>query len=194
MNLHELLKDFVIPLAAPLVAIVVPTILFYVIPRRWQRHNLSLELFETFFREDMRIARLEAWTHFVTELDAESGQRRQRTFELFRDFLTQPETGRRIDARTHELFQKASRVLDFFAIVDGCLARGAVDPRMIRSFLAYYYFWWRLMVLQPLRALPNGQPARVRHLPIWWKELPHLDRVCRIEPGTERLEASTPGH
>lgn len=181
MTLREILKDFIIPMIAPIVAIVVPTILFYVIPRRWNQNNLALELFETFFREEMRLARLAAWSHFVTDPKTQDGPSREERFDLFRKFLTEPEVGRQIDEPTHGLFQKTSRVLDYFAIVDGCLARGAVEPRMVRSFLAYYWFWWRLMVQRPLRAKPAPPGSRVKHLPMWWQELKHLDRACRLD-------------
>lgn len=182
MPIHQLFKDFVIPLIAPVVAIVVPTILFYVIPRRWNRHNLAIALFEGFYGEEMRQARLAAWSHFVTEMRPEDGERRRQRFDLFRAFLTEPEVGRRVDEATHGLLQKTSRVLDYFAIVDGCLARGAVDPNMVRSFLAYYWFWWRQMVLKPLCEKPLPSVTPQHFLPPWWRGLPHLDRACGLEP------------
>ncbi len=165
-----------------MVAIIVPTILFYVIPRKWARQNLTLELFDSFFGEEMRLARLAAWSHFVTDPKSGEGPSREERFDLFRKFLTEPEVGRQIDEPTHSLFQKTSRVLDYFAIVDGCLARGSVDPRMVRSFLAYYWFWWRQMVLRQLREKPAPPGSRVKHLPMWMHELKHLDQACRLEP------------
>ena len=44
-----------------------------------------------------------------------------------------------------------SRVLDFFALVNGCLARGVADPDLVRDFLLFYYLWWRDEIMDPLR-------------------------------------------
>jgi hypothetical protein len=42
-------------------------------------------------------------------------------------------------------------VLDCFARVNGCLARGAADPEITRDFLLVYYLWWRDEIMDPLR-------------------------------------------
>lgn len=193
--MHEFIKDFMIPLLAPTVAIIVPTILFYVIPRRWQRYHLALEFFDKFNGEEMRQARLDAWSYFVTQTGPEDHVRRDQRLREFLEFLTEPEIGRRVDRSTHDVFQKTSRVLDFLAIVDGSLGRGAVDRRMLRSYLAYYYVWWREMVLEPLwreRDRLGDWPRR--HLPVWHRGLPHLDGLTGLghAASQQKKPAGTP--
>ena len=56
-----------------------------------------------------------------------------------------------------------ARVLDFFALVDGCLARGSADPDVVRDFLLFYYVWWRDEIMDPLRRTgPCTKCRRVR--------------------------------
>ena len=185
--MHQAFKEYFIPLLAPLVAIIVPTILFYVIPRRWQRYNLALAFFDKFNTEEMRQARLDAWAYFVTELTADDNARRLQRLREFIEYLHEPEIGRRIDRATHDVYQKASRVLDFFAIVDGSLGRQVVEPRMLRSFLAYYYRWWREMIFEPIwHQRGQGTTADTQHLPIWYGGLDPLDRLCGIKARADR--------
>ncbi len=179
--MYDIAKDFVIPLIAPVVAIIVPTIFFYVIPSRWNRQSAAISLFNSFFSEDMRRARLEAWTFFVTENHQVTAESINERLDRFLVYLIEPAANKRLEQGEHDIFQKVSRVLDFFAIVDGCLERRVVEPQMVRAFLSYYYLWWRDMVMIPLRSRPLGQSQPMRVVPIWWHPLRHLDAICRYE-------------
>ncbi len=180
--MYEIVKDFLIPLIAPVVAIIVPTIFFYIIPSRWNRQSASIALFNSFFSEDMRRARLEAWTYFVTENNVVTSANINERLDSFLMYLIEPATNKRLEQSQHDIFQKISRVLDFFAIVEGCLERRVVEPQMVRAFLSYYYLWWRDMVMIPLRSRPLSQAKPMRVVPMWWHALPSLDAICRYEP------------
>ena len=187
MTGYQFLKEFMIPLAPAFVSLVVPIIVFYVIPLRWNRRQLALDLFSSFYGEEMRHARAQSWEYFIGALvesnpgSPEVSVPRSARLRLFLQYLAEPATHIRIAAAEHEVFQKASRVLDFFTVVDGCLGRKTIDEGMMRDFLRYYYLWWRQEMLEPLRAEDYPFPdARLK--PRWLRHLRHLDRVCGFDP------------
>jgi hypothetical protein len=61
-------KDCLVPLIAPAVAIKVPTILFFVIPRRGYRLKAALGLITASWTEDMRQVRRDVSTYFVNQV------------------------------------------------------------------------------------------------------------------------------
>src|SRR5581483_8607874 len=128
-----------------------PVIVLFVIPLGQSRQRLALDLCTQYFGEEMRDARNVGWRHFVTEQGQLPPARRAERLGHFLDYLSDPEVHRSVDPATDAVYQKASRVLDFFALVNGCLARGAADPEITRDFLLFYYLWWRDEIMDPLR-------------------------------------------
>lgn len=176
---YELVKDLLLPLVGPVVAVLVPTLLLYVIPRNQSREKLALDLCAQYYTEEMRNARNIGWEHFVTAQQRETPIRRAERLNAFLDYMTNPEAHRGIDPKTDEVYQKATRILDFFAMVDACLLRGAADPGIVRSFLLYYYVWWRDEILEPLRKTRRITPNGAKTTPPWWGPMTQLDKLAR---------------
>src|SRR5437868_5440300 len=118
--MHELVKDLLLPLIAPAIAIVVPTMLFFVIPRRKDRQQSALDLFTAYTAEEMRQSRLEVWAYFVTQVNGDRDEQNKR-FDLYLDYLTEDRGTEAVTAEVMDLFLKASRVLDYFAFVEACV-------------------------------------------------------------------------
>lgn len=175
---YELVKDLFLPLIGPVVAVLVPTLLLYVIPRNQSRERFALDLCTQYYTEEMRNARNTGWEHFVTSRQRESEEGRVARLNAFLDYLTDPETHRGIDPRTDEVYQKATRVLDFFALVNNALYRGAADADIVRGFLLYYYLWWRDEILNPLRETRRITTADPKFKPAWWEPLTQLDGLA----------------
>lgn len=176
---YELVKDLVLPLVGPVVAVLVPTLLLYAIPRNQSREKFALDLCSQYYTEEMRNARNVGWEHFVTARQRETPARRVERLHAFLDYLTNPEAHRGVDPKTDEVYQKATRVLDFFALVDSCLGRGAADPDIVRSFLLYYYLWWRDEILEPLRQTGRITADGPKTTPPWWGPMAQLDKLAR---------------
>ena len=176
---YELVKDLLLPLVGPVVAVLVPTLLLYVIPRNQSREKFALDLCAQYYTEEMRNARNVGWEHFVTSQQRETPARRAERLNAFLDYMTNPEAHRGIDPRTDEVYQKATRILDFFALVDACLHRGAADPEIVRSFLLYYYVWWRDEILEPLRQTRRITATDPKTKPPWWDPMTQLDKLAR---------------
>lgn len=175
---YDLIKDVVIPMLGPVVAICIPTILLYVIPLSQNQQKTAIDLFNIYNDEDMRVARNEGWKHFVTDRLAHSPAERDRTLDDFLRFLAEPDVNRMIDPVVHAVYQKTSRVLDFFGVLDHCLERNTVAREMIHSFFGYYYQWWRDEIIAPLRSRARSEHSEPRYLPAWWRELKYLDSLC----------------
>ncbi len=173
---YEVVRDLFVPLVGPLVAVLIPVVVLFVIPFHQTRQRLALELCAQYYLEEMRDARNVGWRHFVTEQRALPPVRRAERLNDFLDYLSHPEAHRAVDPDTDAIYQKVSRVLDFFALVDGCLARGAADPDLVRDFLLFYYHWWRDEIMDPLRKTRRGATGHVR--PGWWPALVHLDALA----------------
>jgi hypothetical protein len=175
---YELVKDFFVPLAGPLVAVLVPVVLFFVIPLGQSRQKLALDLCAQFFGEEMRDARNVGWQLFVTEQRQLPPVRRAERLNHFLDYLTRAEVHRTITPELDAAYQKLSRVLDFFALVNGCLARGAADREIVRDFLLYYYLWWRDEIMDPLRKTRRLAADGPKVRPVWWPHLTQLDALA----------------
>jgi hypothetical protein len=175
---YELLRDLFVPLVGPLVAVLIPLLLFFVIPSGQNREKTALALCQQYYAEEMRDARNAGWRHLVIELrratDAEKAERQR---EFFR-YLTSPDEHGAIDPRRDEVFQKLTRVLDFFGLVNEVLARGSADEHLVRSFLLYYYLWWRDEIMDPLRACGPIGTNDAKFKPVWWDRLTHLDALA----------------
>ena len=175
---YDLLRDLFVPLIGPLVAVLIPLLIFVVIPIGQNQERTAITLCQQYYAEEMRDARNAGWRHLVTELrratDAEKAARRKE----FYDYLTTPEAHGVIDPLLDAVFQKATRVLDFFALVNECLARRAADPDIVRAFLLYYYLWWRDEIMDPLRAIAPLRTNDPKFKPGWWDPLKHLDRLA----------------
>lgn len=176
---YELVKDLLLPLVGPVVAVLVPTLLLYVIPRNQSRERFALDLCAQYYTEEMRNARNTAWEHFVTSQHRETPARQVERRNIFLDYMTSPEAHRGIDPKQDEVYQKATRILDFFALVDACLARGAADPDIVRSFLLYYYVWWRDEILDPLRRCRQLNTDSPKTKPPWWDAMAQLDKLAK---------------
>ena len=175
---YELVKDLFVPLVGPMVAVLIPVLVLYVLPLGQSRQKLALDLCAMYNTEEMRDARNVGWRHFVVEHRLLPDDGRAARLGHFLGYLGDPEAHRTIDYQTDAVYQKACRVLDFFALVDGCVARGVADPDMVREFLLFYYLWWRDEILDPLRAV-RPAAAGMKYPPAWWKPLTHLDALAR---------------
>ena len=174
---YEVVKDLFVPLFGPLVAVLIPVVVLFVIPSHQTRQRLALDLCAQYYLEEMRDARNVGWHHFVTEQRGLPPVRRAERLHAFLDYLSRAEAHRTVDPDTDAIYQKTSRVLDFFALVDGCLARGSADPDLVRDFLLFYYVWWRDEIMDPLRNTRRAPaPGPVR--PSWWAPLARLDALA----------------
>jgi hypothetical protein len=178
---YEFVKDVVIPLVSPIVAILVPTVLFYVIPLSQNQQKGALDLFTAFCSEEMRHARNEAWVHFVIERRHLPPLEQQQRLDDFLRHLFERDGLGAVEPEIHEIYQKTLKVLDFFAIINACLRKKTADKGMVRSFLTVYYLWWRDSILDPLRSRPFPAAGISRYKPAWWEPMRFLDEVCQPE-------------
>jgi hypothetical protein len=176
---YDFAKDVVIPLVSPIVALFLPIALFYFVPLSQNKQRTALELFNAYHSEEMRRARNEAWNYFVTERRSLPDSAQEKRLDDFLNYLTQPEANRVVPPALDEIYQKASKVLDFFALVDACLERDSVDRGMVRSFIAYYFLWWHAEVVEPLTHRPVKHPESLRFIPLWWGRFDQLQKLCR---------------
>jgi hypothetical protein len=116
--MYQVAKDLLVPLIAPAVAIIVPTIVFFVIPRRRDRQKAALDLFAAFWAEDMRQCRHEAWAYLVTQVNNNPEERNKR-FDQFLDLLTSDRVTTSVTPEAAHVLLKASWVLDYLAVVEG---------------------------------------------------------------------------
>jgi hypothetical protein len=177
--MYQIVKDFLVPLIAPTVAIIVPTILFFVIPRKRDRQKTALDLFTAFTAEEMRKSRLEVWAYFVTQVNGNLDEQNKR-FDQYLDYLTEDRGTASITTEVMDLFLKTSRVLDYFVFVEACVQQRLVNEELIRSFLAGFYLWWRDKFMVPMRKRRHHETKNPRFLPLWWRPLVHLDRVAGV--------------
>ena len=176
---YELLRDLFVPLVGPLVAVLIPLLLFFVIPSGQNREKTALALCQQYYAEEMRDARNVGWRHMVTELRRATDEERAERRREFYAYLTTPEAHGVIDPKVDMVYQKATRVLDFFALVDEVLQRGTADEGIVRSFLLYYYLWWRDEIMDPLRALGPIGTDDPKFKPGWWEPLANLDALAK---------------
>ncbi len=174
-NQYELLRDLFVPLIGPVVAVLVPIVVLYVIPSGQSREKFALDLCGQYYSEEMRLARNVGWQHFVVAQRNLPPMKRAEGLNHFLDYLTNPETHRGIEPAVDETYQRASRVLDFFALVNECVGRGTADPDIVRSFLLYYYLWWRDEILDPLRKTRRIVTDHPKFRPLWWTPMTYLD-------------------
>ncbi len=175
---YELIKDLFVPLIGPLVAVLIPVLVLYLLPLGQSQQKLALDLCTQYFSEEMRDARNIAWQHFVTEQRTLPPVRRAEQLNHFLDYLSEPEVHRSVDAQTDIVYQKSSRVLEFFALINGCIARGVADPDIVRDFLLFYYLWWRDEIMEPLRKTQRIAADHPKVKPVWWEPLRHLDALA----------------
>ncbi len=176
-TLYEVVRDLFVPLVGPLVAVLIPVVLLFVIPFNQNRQRLSLDLCTQYFGEEMRDARNTGWQQFVTEQRQLPPIRRAERLNHFLDYLSNPEVHRAVDPVTDAIYQKTSRVLDFFSLVNGCVARGVADPDIVRDFLIFYYLWWRDEIMDPLRKTQRIVADHPKIKPVWWEPLAYLDAL-----------------
>ena len=174
---YELVKDLFVPMVGPLVAVAVPMVLLFVIPSRQTRERFALELCEQYYAEEMRLARNTGWKLLVTEQRKLPPMRRAEKLNHFLDYLTNQEVQRGIDSHEDELYQRATQVLDFFALVNESVGRGIADSGIVRAFLLYYYMWWRDEIMEPLRKTRRIVTDHPKFKPVWWEPLKHLDAL-----------------
>jgi len=172
-------KDYALPLLATLIAIVVPSTFFYILPTRQNRRKTAMDFFNTFFGEEMRQTRLEAWNYLVTERKKLSPEEQTTRLRNYVTYATESSDKQDLTSETVGHYQRASRILHFFALVDTCLQEGTVDESMIRSFLGYYYLWWRDEVIDPLQKLRSSKSTdNLKTMPVWLKPFEAFNRVC----------------
>ena len=175
---YELVKDLFLPLVSPLVAVLIPVAVLFLIPQTQSRQRLALDLCAQYFAEEMREARNTGWRHFVTDQQQFPAVKRAERLNQFLDYHTSLDFHRGIDAELDATFQKAARVLDFFALVNGCVARGVADGDIVKDFLLFYYLWWRDEIMDPLRKTRRVVADHPKVRPTWWKPLTHLDAMA----------------
>ncbi len=175
---YELVKDLFVPLVSPLVAVLIPVTVLFLIPQSQSRQKLALDLCAQYFAEEMRDARNVAWHHFVTEQQQLPPVRRAERLVEFLDYHTSHDFHRSITPELDETFQKSARVLDFFALVNGCVKRGVADGDIVKDFLLFYYLWWRDEIMDPLRRTRRMLTDHPKVRPTWWTPLAHLDALA----------------
>jgi hypothetical protein len=180
---YELIKDLFVPLIGPFVAVLIPVVVLFIIPYGQTRQKLALDLCTQYFSEEMREARNIGWRHFVTEQRQEPPIKRAERLNRFLDYLSVPEVHRAVDAEVDATYQKTSRVLDFFALVNGCIARGVADPDLVRDFLLFYYLWWRDEIMDPMRRTNRIIADHPKVRPVWWEPLKYLDALAERQSG-----------
>ncbi|WP_020475006.1 hypothetical protein [Zavarzinella formosa] len=154
------------PVCSVLVAVILPIFLFYIMPRSRERQRNALDLFNSFTSEAMHKTRLDAWAYFVT-LVADDPAEQDTRFSHYLDYLTERKSKKPFSKDEIELFQKASKVLDFFAYVDACLREHLAGPQLVRTFLASYYLWWREELMEPLRKRRRLTTTNPQFVPYW---------------------------
>jgi hypothetical protein len=177
--MYELTKDLLLPLIGPTIAIIVPVVIFVILPRARDRRRTALDLFTTYTAEDMRTTRNEVWAYLVSEVAA-NPQEQNKRFDQYLDFLTAKRGCTVPSPEALALFQKSSRVLDYFVFVEACLRNRLANESLIRCFLAHFYLWWRDEVMVPLRQRRQIDTGDPRYVPLWWQPLVHLDRLAGI--------------
>ncbi len=174
---YEVVRDLFVPMVGPTIAVMIPLLIFVVLPNRQSSERFALQLCEHYYTEGMRLARNISWQHLVTEQRQLPPIRRAEKLNHFLDYLTNPEVHRGIDAHQDELYQRATQVLDFFALVNESVGRGTADRGIVRAFLLYYYLWWRDEIMEPLRRTRRIVTDHPKFKPIWWEPLKHLDAL-----------------
>lgn len=174
---YELIRDLFVPLVGPLVAVLVPLLLFFVIPSGQARQRTALELCQQYYSEEMRDARNIAWRHFVLDRRGDGPDQKLARLGEFLNYLTTPETHALIDPNRDAIYQKATRVLDYFALVNESVGRGNAEASLIRAFLLYYYLWWRDEIMDPMRQI-RSLADDPKFKPGWWDPLAHLDALA----------------
>src|SRR4051794_12762012 len=139
--MHQFTKDFLLPFMGPTIAVIVPVVIFVILPGVRDRRKTALDLFTAYNAEDMRTTRNEVWAYFVSEV-AGNPQERDKRLDDYLDYLTEIRWSTVLTPQTMAVFQKASRVLDYFVFVEACLRHGMANDCLIRCFLAHYYLWW----------------------------------------------------
>jgi hypothetical protein len=177
--MHEFTKDFLLPLMAPTVAIVVPVVIFFILPRSRDRRKTALDLFTAYTADDMRTTRNEVWAYFVSEV-AGNPQEQNKRLDQYLDYLTELRWSSVIAPETMAVFQKASRVLDYFVFVEACLRHRLANESLIRCFLGHFYLWWHENMMVPLRQRRQIATSSPRFVPLWWRPLGHLDRLAGV--------------
>jgi hypothetical protein len=174
--MYEMTKEFLLPLLGPTVAIIVPVVVFSILPRARDRRKTALDLFTAYTADDMRTSRNEVWAYFVSEV-AGNPQEQNKRLDQYLDYLTEMRWSTVHAPETMAVFQKASRVLDYFVFVEACLRHGMANESLIRCFMAHFYLWWREALVVPLRQRRQIDTCNPRCVPLWWHPLSHLDRL-----------------
>jgi hypothetical protein len=177
--IYEFAKDALLPLIGPMVGMLVPLLLFYWLPLSQNKQKLAIELFTMYHSEEMRESRNTGWKYFVTERRTLPEKDQDQRLDHFLRYLMEPEVNRKISPELDAIYQKTSRVLDFFAMVDECLENDSVDRRVVRSFMAYYFLWWYDEIVAQLEARPLKPPQNLRFIPVWWNSFRELEKLCR---------------
>lgn len=174
---YDLIKDLLVPLIGPLVAVLIPVLVLYIIPLNQSRQRLALDLISQYFTEEMRHARNMGWRHFVIDKRQLAPIRQAEHLNHFMEYLTEPSIYRAVDPVTDELYQRSCRVLDYFVLVNGCLARKTIDPGIVRDCLIFYYRLWLEEIIIPLRHTHRATATDAVYRPLWWEPLKNLDRL-----------------
>lgn len=174
---YDLIKDLLVPLVGPLVAVLIPVLVLYIIPANQSRQRLALEITAQYFTEEMRHARNIGWRQFVIEKRQLAPIRQAEHLNHFLEYLTEPAVYRAIDHQTDEIYQRTCRVLDYFVLVNGCLARNTIDSGIVKDSLVFYYRLWLEEIIIPLRHTHRASATQAVYRPLWWEPLTHLDRL-----------------
>jgi hypothetical protein len=176
---YELLRELFVPMIGPLVAVFIPLMLFFILPMGENRQKTALDLCQHYFSEEMREARNTGWRYFVIDQRRANESIRAERHEWFYKYLTNPEAHGEMEPGLDIIFQKAARVLDFFALVNEVLGRHSADAGIVKSFLVYYYLWWRDEIMVPMRTHHTIDTNDLKVKPGWWDPLVHLDRLAK---------------
>lgn len=154
----------------PLIALISAFIFFYKIPQWNKRTDTSLQLIEIYNSDSMETARRKAWSFLTDPTDKVKNLASFCTWVTDDTSHTEPEL---------ESFQKAHRVLTFFATIELSLKRKQVEPELIKSGLGWSYRSWHDGVLKPVRAGLSPKSGSLR-VPAWYFKLAELDQLLGI--------------
>ena len=176
----DLIKSVIVPLLGPTVALLVPTWLFFVLPSRKDQRESAQKAIEYYFSEYVRGARLDGWEYLVTSVHSDLDKKSQQMKDYV-GYVATKKANTQVPAETQAIYQKISLVLDFFSVLEGLIEEDAIDQKMLRKSLVYYYHWWRDEVLDPLRKHLKEEPATTdgKYVPLWMAPMSNLDRLIR---------------
>lgn len=176
----NLIKDWIIPFAAPAVSLAIALLFFWLVPRKQRRKQLAIELWQTFNSNEMQNARREALEYLGGKGDRSVTDQRVASFWTWSTIMEPlPNLADEAD-KLHQV----QKVFDFFAACDRCLASGEVDRELLKSLLGFYFSRWSIDIIEGL-VRKNAPPKTFRDVsqrPAWLMGMPEFRKLVGLGP------------